>query len=136
MITATGLPKWPAAGLALVLQKKPVRYKGMLAELTITPLGRGTHLSADLARILKIIDESQIRYTLTPFGTCLEGTWDEIMSVVRHCHEQARSFSQHVLTTIRLEDDAGVNDKLIQNVAALERRAGHELRREVLVETK
>jgi uncharacterized protein YqgV (UPF0045/DUF77 family) len=43
----------------------------MLAELSIITLGRGTHLSVDLGVILKIIDESGIRYRLTPSGTCL-----------------------------------------------------------------
>ena len=33
----------------------------MLIELSITPLGRGTHLSKDLADILKIIDDSEVR---------------------------------------------------------------------------
>jgi uncharacterized protein YqgV (UPF0045/DUF77 family) len=33
----------------------------MLIELSITPLGRGTHLSKDLADILKIIDDSHVR---------------------------------------------------------------------------
>jgi uncharacterized protein YqgV (UPF0045/DUF77 family) len=98
----------------------------MLAELDITPLGRGTHLSKDLAEILKIIDESGVRYTLTPFGTCLEGEWDEL--------DEARSFSGHVLTTIRLEDEAGVNDKLVENIASVEHAAGRRLSREVLAE--
>ena len=42
----------------------------MLIELSITPLGRGTHLSRDrgFADILKIIDDSDIGYCLTPFG--------------------------------------------------------------------
>ena len=30
----------------------------MLIELSITPLGRGTHLSRELADILKIIDDT------------------------------------------------------------------------------
>ncbi len=107
----------------------------MLAELDITPLGRGTHLSKDLAEFLKIIDESGIRYTLTPFGTCLEGDWDEVMAVIKHCHEEARSFSNHVLTTIRIEDEAGVNDKLVENIASVEHAAGRRLSREVLVES-
>ena len=108
----------------------------MLVELSITPLGRGTHLSKDLAEVLKIIDESEIRYTLTPFGTCLEGDWDQVMDVVKRCHDQARSVSSHVLTTIRVEDEAGVNDKLIENVVSVERAAGRHLGREVLVESE
>jgi hypothetical protein len=38
----------------------------MLAELSMTLLGRGTQLSGDLGRILKIIDESGIRYLQVP----------------------------------------------------------------------
>jgi len=108
----------------------------MLIELSITPLGRGTHLSKDLADILKIIDDSDIRYALTPFGTCLEGEWDDIMALVRRCHDQARSVSKHVLTTIRIEDEEGVNDKLITNVASVERVAGRKLQRALLVESE
>jgi uncharacterized protein (TIGR00106 family) len=108
----------------------------MLVELSITPLGRGTHLSKDLADILKIIDESDIRYSLTPFGTCLEGEWNQIMAVAKRCHDQARSVSKHVLTTIRIEDEDGVNDKLIANVASVERAAGRKLQREVLVQSE
>jgi uncharacterized protein (TIGR00106 family) len=107
----------------------------MLIELSITPLGRGTHLSKDLGEILKIVDDSGIRYSLTPFGTCLEGEWDELMEVIKHCHDQARSVSKHVMTTIRIEDEEGVNDKLIENVASVERAAGRHLQREVLVES-
>ncbi len=108
----------------------------MLAELSITPLGRGTHLSKDLGEVLKIIDESGIRYTLTPFGTCLEGEWDELMAVVKRCHDEARSSSSHVFTSIRIEDEAGVNDKLIANIASVERAAGRHLSREMLVEAQ
>jgi uncharacterized protein (TIGR00106 family) len=95
----------------------------MLFELTITPLGRGTHLSKDLAEVLKIVDDSGVRYVLTPFGTCLEGEWEEVMPVVRRCHDQARTVSSHVMTTIRAEDEAGVNDKLIENVLSVEKKS-------------
>jgi uncharacterized protein (TIGR00106 family) len=108
----------------------------MLVELIITPLGRGTHLSKDLADILKIIDGSDIRYCLTPFGTCMEGEWDRVMAVAKRSHDQARSVSKHVLTTIRIEDEDGANDKLITNVASVERAAGRKLQREVLVKSE
>jgi uncharacterized protein (TIGR00106 family) len=108
----------------------------MLIELSIVTLGRGTHMSKDLAEILKIVDDSHIRYALTPFGTCMEGEWDELMAVVKKCHECARSLSRHILTTIRIEDEAGVDNKLVDNVASVERAAGRHLSREVLVESE
>lgn len=100
----------------------------MLAELSIIPLGRGIHLSQDLSRILKIVDESGVRYRLTPSGTCIEGEWDEVMELVKKCHHEARVMSTHVLTTVRLEDELGTNDKLNENISAVERAAGRQLK--------
>ncbi len=45
----------------------------MLVELNINMLGRGTHLSHDLAEIIETVDQSELRYCLTPLGTCIEG---------------------------------------------------------------
>jgi uncharacterized protein (TIGR00106 family) len=100
----------------------------MLAELSIIPLGRGTHLSQDLGQILKTIDESGIRYRLTPSGTCIEGEWGEVMALVKRCHEQARIISTHVMTTVRIEDELGDNNKLNSNIDSVERAAGRQLR--------
>jgi uncharacterized protein (TIGR00106 family) len=100
----------------------------MLVELNITPLGQGAHLSNDLGEILKIIDDSGVRYRLTPSGTCIEGEWDEVMTIVRLCHEQARSVSEHVLTTVRIEDEEGATDKLTDNIVSVERAARRQLK--------
>jgi uncharacterized protein (TIGR00106 family) len=100
----------------------------MLAELSITLLDRGTQLSGDLGRILKIIDESGIRYKLTPSGTCLEGGWDEVMDLIKRCHREARSFCTYVLTTVRIEDESGANDKLNENISSVERAVGRQLK--------
>jgi len=101
----------------------------MLVELNISLLGRGTHLSQDLAQILKIVDESGLRYCLSPLGTCIEGNWDELMALAKKCHQQARGLSDHVMTTVRIEDEAGATDKINENIAAVERAAGRKLRR-------
>lgn len=101
----------------------------MLLELSVNPLGRGTHLSQDLAPILKLIDDSQLRYCLTPLGTCIEGNWDELMALVKKCHDQARTVSSHVMTTVRIEDEEGATDKLKENIASVERAAGRQLKR-------
>jgi len=107
----------------------------MLIELSINPLGRGIHLSQDLAEILKIVDGSGLKYCLTPLGTCIEGEWDDIMALVKRCHEQARTRSKHVMTTVRIEDEAGATDKLNENIASVERAVGHQLKRPVLVQS-
>ena len=100
----------------------------MLAELSINPLGRGTHLSKDLGEILKIVDDSGLPYCLTPSGTCIEGEWDQVMNLVKRCHERARTLSSHVMTTIRVEDEEGAIAKLSENIASVERAAERPLK--------
>jgi uncharacterized protein YqgV (UPF0045/DUF77 family) len=87
----------------------------MLAELSIIP------------EVLDVVDRSGIRYKFTPCGTCLEGSWDEVMEVVRRAHERAREGSRHVLTTIRIEDEEGETDKLTHNVTSVEEQLRRRL---------
>jgi len=100
----------------------------MLAELSIIPVGGSTHSSAVLAKVLKLVDESGLPYQLTPSGTCLEGEWDEIMPLIRHCHDRVRKGCSHVVTFIKLEEDDGERDKLTRNVTSVEEKIGHSLK--------
>ena len=101
----------------------------MLVELSVNLLGRGTHMSRDLAEILKLVDDNELHYCLTPLGTCIEGDWDEVMALVKRCHSQARGLSGHVLTTVRIEDEEGSTDKINENIGSVERAAGRRFRR-------
>lgn len=101
----------------------------MLIEFSVLPLGGDTHLSGEIAEALKIVDDSGLPYQLTPAGTCIEGDWDEVMAVIRRCHERMRQVSPHVVTSIRVEDDQGATDKLRRNVASVEEKAGRKLGR-------
>jgi uncharacterized protein (TIGR00106 family) len=100
----------------------------MLADLSIIPVGGDTHTSDLLAEILSTIDSSGIAYQLTPTTTCLEGSWQEIMAVTQRCHEIARRDHDHIVTQLRIEDDANAGRKLRRNIESVEQKAGQELR--------
>lgn len=91
----------------------------MLAELSIIPLGGGSHISDEIAEALNIVDQSGLPYLLTPCGTCIEGEWEPVMAVIRQCHDRVRSLSPHLVTMIKIEDEAGASDKLTRNVASV-----------------
>ncbi len=101
----------------------------MLVELSIIPLGHDVHLSDEIAEVLRIVDESGLAYQLTPAGTCIEGSWDEVMPLIRRCHEHVRERSSHVITTVKIEDEKGEQDKLTRNVASVEEKVGKSLKR-------
>jgi uncharacterized protein (TIGR00106 family) len=100
----------------------------MLVELSIMPLGGGPHVSGEIARALELIDSSGLPYQLTASATLIEGEWDEVMPLIRRCHERIRSFSPHVITHIKIEDDDGERNKLTRNVSSVEEKLGRPLK--------
>jgi uncharacterized protein (TIGR00106 family) len=101
----------------------------MLVELSIVPLGCDVQWSDQLAEALKLVDASGLPYVLTPSGTCIEGEWDEVMALVRRCHERVRQSSPHVLSSIRIEDEEGARDQLTRNITSVEEKLGRPLRK-------
>jgi uncharacterized protein (TIGR00106 family) len=99
----------------------------MLVEISIIPVGGDAHLSDQIAEVLRIVDKSGLPYQLTPAGTCIEGDWDAVMALVRQCHEQVRTHASHVFTTIKIEDEAGAENKLMKNVASVAEKVGKPL---------
>ena len=101
----------------------------MLVELSVIPLQGGNSVSDEIAEVLALVHASGLPYQLTPSGTCIEGEWEDVMTLVRQCHEQARRRSPHVVTTLKIEDEEGATNKLRSNVASVEQKVGHSLER-------
>ena len=99
----------------------------MLFEISVIPLGGDIHLSEELGGVLAVIDRSGLPYQLGPGSTCIEGEWDEAMTLVHECHREARRVSKHVITLIKVEDDEGQHGKLRSNVRSVEEKAGRLL---------
>jgi len=95
----------------------------MLFELTLITTGGDGHLADELAEALAIIHDSHLPYQLTPSATCIEGSWDEVMPVIRQCHERLRTTSPHVFTSIRIEEHEGVEEYLRRNLSSVSDRA-------------
>lgn len=94
----------------------------MLVNLSITPLSGHTHMSDELAEVVRLIDESGLPYQLTPTGTVIEGEWAEVMKLVEQCHVKARENAPHVITNIKIEDEEGAENKLSENVESVQEK--------------
>ena len=75
----------------------------MLAEFSIIPMD-SVHISKDLAYLVEILEESGLEYRLGPLGTCVEGSWNEVVDVIRRCHEAMRGRHERVVTTVVIDD--------------------------------
>lgn len=99
----------------------------MIAELSIIPVGHGVSISPELARVIKIIDQSGISYKVNPMGTVLEGDWDRVMGLVKTCHHEVFKNSERVYTIITIDDRKGKTDRIHGKVASLEAKVGKPL---------
>lgn len=77
-----------------------------IVEVSVVPLGTGdTSLSSYVAKVLEVVGESGVKYEITPMGTILSGSLDEIFPVISKMHERCfEEGVQRVLTLIKIDD--------------------------------
>lgn len=88
----------------------------MLFELSIIPLDQGVSLATHIAKVIAIIKEAGFPYELTAMSTQIEGTWEEVMPLIKKCHEEIRNYSHRVLTSIKIDDREGAAGRLIGKI--------------------
>ncbi len=101
----------------------------VLAEFSMTPLGKGEGVSPFVARSLDIVDRSGLDYLLTPMGTVLEGTWEEVMEVIGKCFERMREDCDRITCSVKIDYRRGREGRLGTKVRSVEEKVGRPLKR-------
>jgi uncharacterized protein (TIGR00106 family) len=101
----------------------------MIVEFSVVPLGRGEELAGPVARILDLVDQSGLPYQLTAMGTLVEGEWDEVLNLIRRCHEAMRASAGRVSTHIAIDDRAGASGRIEGKVRDVEKILGRTLKK-------
>jgi uncharacterized protein (TIGR00106 family) len=101
----------------------------MLFEFSIIPMGAGTSAGKEIARAVEIVEQSGLPYKLNPMGTVVEGTWDEVMEIVKKCHDAILSHSGRVITSIKIDDRPGRANMMETKVQSVEKTLGKEVRK-------
>lgn len=101
----------------------------MIVEFSVVPIGRGEALAEPVARILDLVDKSGLPYQLTAMGTIVEGEWDEVLGLIRRCHEAMRGQASRVYTHITIDDRAKSTERIRGKVREVEEALGRELKK-------
>jgi len=100
----------------------------VLLEFAMNPPDRGQGLSAYVARILDVIDRSGVTSRLTPMGTILEGSFDDVMKVVGDCFRALEPDCPRIGMNLKMDYRAGPESRLPSKVEAVEEKVGRKLR--------
>ena len=100
----------------------------VLLEFAMAPTGQGESMSAQVARILDVIDKSGVPYQLTPMGTILEGEWDDVMRVVTACFKTLQADCARISMNCKMDYRAGSGSRLHSKIAKVEEHLGRKLK--------
>jgi len=76
----------------------------MLAEFSIIPVGDGVSISPYVAKVAEIVDESGLDYRINPMATVVEGEMDEVLNLIKKCHQTVMEDVERVSTTVVIDD--------------------------------
>ena len=99
----------------------------MLVEFSIFPMDE-THMSKDVARVIKVLEQAGLEYRLGPMGTSIEGDWDDVMNAVKACHRAVAENHERVITTITIDDRPKGGHHLDEMITSVEQSLGHAIR--------
>ncbi len=75
----------------------------VILDLCVVPLGVGVSVSKFVVACHEIIERAGLSSTLHAYGTNIEGDWDDVMAVVKQCHEKVHEMgAPRITTTIKL----------------------------------
>ncbi len=101
----------------------------MLVEFSIVPLGKGASVGNDVAKVLKIVDNSGLPYKLNPMGTVVEGKWDDVMALIKKCHQAVLRGEERVVTSIKIDDRKKHHNMIEEKVESVEMRLHKSLKK-------
>ncbi|MBF8221701.1 MTH1187 family thiamine-binding protein [Halomonas sp. 328] len=95
----------------------------VMVDLCVVPLGVGVSVSPQVAACQRVIQASGLSHRMHAYGTNIEGPWDEVMAVVKRCHEVVHEMGAPRITSTlkvgtRIDRTQSMDDK-VASVEAL-----------------
>jgi uncharacterized protein (TIGR00106 family) len=100
----------------------------MIAEFSVWPMV-GASVSQQVAKVVKLVDESGLPYKLNAMGTVVEGEWDEVMGLIKKCHQLLAGETERVITNISIDDRKGRTQRITGKVESIEKILGKEVKK-------
>ena len=96
----------------------------MLLAFSITPLGTGESVSGAVADAVRIVRASGLPNETNAMFTNVEGSWDELMALLRRCVDAVAEQAPRVSVVAKLDYRPGAEDQLHAKVEAIDERLG------------
>ncbi len=100
----------------------------MVVEFSMWPMV-GASVSEHVAKVIKMVDESGLPYKVNAMGTVVEGEWDDVMGLIKKCHQLLAGQTERVITEISIDDRKTRSNRIEGKVASIEKVLGKEIKK-------
>ena len=77
----------------------------MIIELSVIPIGVGASLSKYVACVMRVIQESGLKFESHSMATNIECDWDDMTPLVQKCHDELKKMGvERISTTVRISE--------------------------------
>jgi uncharacterized protein (TIGR00106 family) len=89
----------------------------VMLDFCLVPIGVGVSVSKYVAECQRVLEELGLAHQMHPYGTVVEGEWDEVFHALRLCHERVHALGAPRISTslrlgTRIDRDQSMQDKL------------------------
>ncbi|MDT0270125.1 MTH1187 family thiamine-binding protein [Streptomyces sp. DSM 44915] len=98
----------------------------MIVAFSVTPIGVGEDVGEQVAEAVRVVRDSGLPYRTDAMFTSVEGSWDEVMAVVRDAVAAVEARAGRVSLVLKADIRPGVTDGLTAKVRRVEELLGEE----------
>ena len=75
----------------------------VMIDLCVIPMGVGVSVSKYVAECQKVLEDAGLEHRMHPYGTNVEGEWDDVFAAVKRCHEVVHEMgAPRINTTMKI----------------------------------
>ena len=95
----------------------------VMIDLCVVPMGVGVSVSRYVAECERVLDEAGLEHQLHPYGTVVQGDWDEVFAAVRECHERVHAIgAPRIFTSLKVSTRTDREQSMTDKVQSVQEK--------------
>ena len=94
-----------------------------MLDFCVVPLGVGVSVSEYVAECQRVLRSAGLSHQMHPYGTVVEGEWDEVFAALKICHERVHAMgAPRISTSLRLGTRTDREQSMADKLESVERK--------------
>jgi uncharacterized protein (TIGR00106 family) len=95
----------------------------VMLDFCVLPIGVGVSVSEYVAECQRVLEASGLSHQMHPYGTVVEGEWEEVFAALRACHERVHALgAPRISTSLRLGTRTDREQSMTDKMQSVQRK--------------